>query len=319
MAPDGVKLWLEPWSADFEGSIQTVEEQEPASVDTRVEGVRWGAIRPAYAPPPGRIAFVDGVRRIEHRLLVAQGGRTVFGLLGSLAAGATIVGETAAVEHTTVRRVIISGGGLRLDPFGVTLGTTRLSFESESEPDNLPETPLRGLQKAMRGAEARLTEELAENADLVIQDGPLSFVREKSCRVLGFVKRLQRTYLEGGEQALLVHLAPGERTPLFLVGGREARYSWYLRLARGRATLSPLAGVVRLEMSAQSGLEASRHLADLSAREIPRFASEAPRDPRAPQNLYPVGGLEARLKHLLGDASVIRRAIEVRLHSEVRP
>ena len=48
-----------------------------------------------------------------------------------------------------------------------------------------------------------------------------------------------------------------------------------------------------------------------------RFASDPMHDPRAPQNLIPIGGLEARLKHLLGDASVVRRAIEAQLHSEV--
>ena len=50
---------------------------------------------------------------------------------------------------------------------------------------------------------------------------------------------------------------------------------------------------------------------------MPRFASDATRDPRAPQNLYPIGGLEARLKHLLGDPAVVRRAVEAQLHSEV--
>jgi len=50
---------------------------------------------------------------------------------------------------------------------------------------------------------------------------------------------------------------------------------------------------------------------------MPRFASTAAHDARAPQNLFPIGGLEARLKHLLGDPAVVRRAIEARLHDEV--
>jgi hypothetical protein len=61
----------------------------------------------------------------------------------------------------------------------------------------------------------------------------------------------------------------------------------------------------------------ARSLADLSARELPRFASDATRDPRAPQNLVPIGALEARLRHRLGDPTIIRRAIEARLHQEV--
>ncbi|HSB60567.1 MAG TPA: hypothetical protein VLI67_02535, partial [Vicinamibacteria bacterium] len=40
-------------------------------------------------------------------------------------------------------------------------------------------------------------------------------------------------------------------------------------------------------------------------------------DPRAPQNLYPVGALEARLRHLLGDPVLIRQATLARLHEQV--
>jgi hypothetical protein len=50
---------------------------------------------------------------------------------------------------------------------------------------------------------------------------------------------------------------------------------------------------------------------------MPRFASNATHDRRAPQNLFPIGGLESRLKHLLGDPAFVRRAIEARLQSEV--
>ena len=102
-----------------------------------------------------------------------------------------------------------------------------------------------------------------------------------------------------------------------LIAGRDPRYSWYLRIAYGRAIESELTGIARLEAPAARGLDEARQLADLSARLLPRFASDAARDPRAPQNLYPIGGLEAQLKHRLGDPSVVRRAIEAQLMSEV--
>jgi hypothetical protein len=92
-----------------------------------------------------------------------------------------------------------------------------------------------------------------------------------------------------------------------------------VRIARGRPIESSLTGIARLEAKAARGLGEARALADLSAREMPRFASDAIRDPRAPQNLFPIGGLEARLKHLLGDAAVVRRAVEAQLHREVTP
>jgi len=312
-------LRLDPWAAEYEGSIQLPEEGEAVAVDTRVERAVWEEVRPTATPPPRRIAFVDGVRRIEHRLLVGERDRTVFGLLGSFGVGGVLVDGVARVGHEAIGRVAVTGGGLLLDPFEAHVnGNRTLVFEPRSLPDNTPAAPVDGLQNAMRQTEAGLAERLSAEVDVVFLDGPLTFLTAAARgRVVGFVKRLLRNYLDPSAHRLLLRLGVGGRTPVFLIEGREPRYSWYLRIASGRPIESPLTGVVRLEAPASRGLEEARALADLSAREMPRFASDAAHDPRAPQNLYPIGGLEARLKHLLGDASVIRRAVEARLHSEV--
>lgn len=316
------RIRLDPWAAEYEGAIQIGDEgQEPALVDTGVETATWAAVRPAGAPPPRRMAFVDGVRRIEHRLLVDSGGGTVFGLLGSYGVGAAVVAGVARVAHETIGRVAVTGGGLRLDPFSAPVGDGRAGvvFDPVAEAENTPAAPVEGLQSSMRAGEAGLAETLAAEVDVVFLDGPLSYVTAAARGpVVGFIKRLLRTYLDPDRAALLPRLGVGERTPLFLVeAAREPRYSWYLRIGAGRAIDSPLTGVVRLEAPSGPGLEAARDLADLSAGQLPRFASDASRDPRAPQNLLPIGALEARLKHLLGDHAVVRRAIEARLHEEV--
>jgi hypothetical protein len=74
-----------------------------------------------------------------------------------------------------------------------------------------------------------------------------------------------------------------------------------------------VAGVLRLEVRSGVGLERALELADLSASCIPAFAGNSFRDPRSPQNLLPVGSLEQELRHRLGDAMAIRRAIELKL------
>ena len=316
------RIRLDPWAAEYEGAIQIGDEgQEPARVDTGVETATWAGVRPAAAPPPRRMAFVDGVRRIEHRLLVDSGGSTVFGLLGSYGVGAAVVAGVARVAHETIGRVAVTGGGLRLDPFSASVGDGRAGvvFDPVAEAENTPAAPVEGLQRSMRAGEAGLAERLAAEVDVVFLDGPLSYVTAAARGpVVGFIKRLLRTYLDPDRAALLPRLGIGERTPLFLVeAAREPRYSWYLRIGAGRAIDSTLTGVVRLEAPSGPGLEAARDLADLSAAQLPRFASDASRDPRAPQNLLPIGALEARLKHLLGDHAVVRRAIEARLHEEV--
>ena len=299
--------------------VQLGDELEPASVDVRVERPVWEAVRPAAGPVVARIAFVDGVRRIERRLVVLEGERSYFGLLGSFGVGAVSVASAARVGHETVGRVLVTGGGYRTRPFDAPVdGRLMLRFDPLSEPENDPASPLDGLQRAMRQSEAGLAERLSAEVDVVFQDGPLTFLTASARgAVVGFVKRLLRNYLEPSAQALLPRLSVGERTPVFLIDGRDARYSWYLRIAHGRPIESELTGVARLEAPAARGLGEACQLADLSARLLPRFASDAARDPRAPQNLYPIGGLEAQLKHRLGDPSVVRRAIEAQLMSEV--
>ena len=50
-------------------------------------------------------------------------------------------------------------------------------------------------------------------------------------------------------------------------------------------------------------------MADVSTATLPRFASTPYKDPRAPQNLIPIAGLEKRLRALLGDARLLHRAL----------
>jgi hypothetical protein len=176
---------------------------------------------------------------------------------------------------------------------------------------------LGGLQEAMREAEARLGQDLVgKEADLVFLDGPLSYLTS-AAPVLGFVKRLMGTYLDAEESGLLPRLVVGERTPLFLIKDRVPRYSWYLRLGRGRPIESALTGIVRLETRAELPVAEVRRLADASCRVLPRLASDAAHDPRAPHNLHPIGGLEQRLRRLLGDPLFVRRAIEADLHARL--
>ncbi len=312
------RLRLDPWTAEFEGPVQLGDEEPTGRVDLSVEAKSWGAIHPGPAPLPRRAAFVDGVRRVELRLLIEDGPRTVFGLLGSFGVGAVEVGERAAISHDAVGRVAIAGGGLAIDPLEVAVGERIVRFAPETVPENTPVAPLDALQAAMRRSEAALAERLAPERDVVFLDGPLSYVTQAYGPLVGFVKRLLQSYLEPEPALLLRRLDVGERTPVFLIeGARAARYSWYLRLGWGRAMDTPLAGVVRLETSGALDLARVTALADLSARYVPRFASDPARDPRAPQNLYPIGGLEARLRHLLGDPLLLRRAIEEHVFDEV--
>ncbi len=108
-------------------------------------------------------------------------------------------------------------------------------------------------------------------------------------------------------EGVIAALGPGERTPVFVTQTSWSRYSWYLRLPYG--TGHPWAGVVRLEAAADLAIEQVTALADRTAATLPRFASQPHRDPRAPQNLLPIAGLERALKRRLGDAGLMERRL----------
>ena len=71
-----------------------------------------------------------------------------------------------------------------------------------------------------------------------------------------------------------------------------------------------MTGIVRLEAATALGLAETVRLADAATRVLPRYATRIGRDPRAPQNLYPVAALESKLHHRLGDLALVRRGLE---------
>ena len=146
----------------------------------------------------------------------------------------------------------------------------------------------------------------SEAGDLLIVDGPLHG-RQHLPRALGYIKSHRTTYLPPELNAMVGTLAPGQRTPAFLMGTSWDRHSWYLRLP-GPA-VSPWAGVVRVECPADLPAAEVTRLARLSQRVLGRFASVAYKDSRAPQNLYPIAGLERELRRRLGDPQLLYRAL----------
>jgi hypothetical protein len=76
------RLLLDPWSADYPGSVQADGGQTTESdvqIDTSVETRQWSPV-PA-GEPPASAAFVDGVRRIEARVIGLRNGGMIHGIL----------------------------------------------------------------------------------------------------------------------------------------------------------------------------------------------------------------------------------------------
>jgi hypothetical protein len=221
-------------------------------------------------------------------------------------------------EHH-IERLLIWGSDAAGD-LPAAAGGWRWHTVSIAEPD--PDAPLQELQRRMRLAEADLAEQLARRQLLTVLDGTLSLVRAPDLPIVGYVKTHHRALLAAEDHARVPRLRTGERTTLFQMsrqGLRGRPYSCYFRLAETPPMTSPWSGVVRLELPESGGLVQARHLVDCVGGALRRFAGVAHRDPRAPQNLQPIGALETRLRHLLGSPALAQRAVRdavARLHDD---
>jgi hypothetical protein len=279
-------------------------ESETAPVDTSVEGLDWRPRRPV-AGPGGELAFIDGAQQIEAWLTVSAGDdpEPLPGAAFAVAVGAVLAapGRPAALAGVRVRRAVLTVGDRRLElpPVGGFRWEPRTGAAREAT------GIARRVGQMRQELELALAEELAAPERLVVLDGRLSFVREAAGPIVGAIKSHHRMYLPAEEARAVVALGVGERTPLFAIG--EDRLSWYQRLPG--VGCEGWAGILRGEIARAVGVEEARQLADRAAAELPRFAGRAHRDPRAPQNLTPVSGLEARLRHRMGDRRLALRAV----------
>lgn len=321
---------LLPWQPEY-GTAMQFDADAPDFGDGDEVVVDLTVERPTWAPvtrvaPVDRVYLVDGVRRAEAHALdddgPGPGGMPALGLFGSYAIGAVALADgRAAVMHDRVRveRRYLHTSTVEVPDRVLAFQQTRLAFASRTVPTASRANDLvAALNRAMLDEEARLAETLSEDeSTLTLVDGPLRSLRTPGRRVVGYVKRIQQWYVPRAELELLATLLPGERTPLFRIPGSaqdplhlaEGRYSWFVRLPVPGPHVHYLGGVLRLECSASISVERAAELADQTATLLPRLASSPVRDPRAPQNLTPVGALEAHLTHLLGDRRLISRLL----------
>ena len=313
-------LAVEGWSPEFGSPVEADRRDEPdAHVDAAAElpPEEWRPLGPAPGTaPPARVYFVDGVRRIEARVWMNRGGEPGLGICASYGAGVVRCGRRAKVVSASVRRGFFGKAGV---PDLVTgAGTFAACPVSDDDLEQL----VNGLQERMGQLEIEVAETALPSSSrssrddaLMVVDGPLRGSR-RIAGAIGYVKSHRVQYLSGEPRATVALLDPGRRTPVFLIQTTWTRYSWYLRLASAEG--HPWAGIVRCESWHDTGLEEVKALADATAAVLPRFASEAHKDDRAPQNLYPIAGLERELGRRLGDRGVIYRALR-RAASGYRP
>lgn len=314
-APTLMSFTVDPWdpgygqafAEELDSSGGLSESSAELDLDFEMPAREWLPLDPDPAVPvPETVLFLDGVRRIDARVWVHGGGlQPVAGIAASLAAGLVVCNELAHVADVVVERGLFTGAG---DVGDLVTRAGRYAARA-AEGAGLDKLSL-ALQQRLAFAEVQLAVAFraghAGDDDLLVVDGPLRG-RAHLDRTVGYIKTHHASYLPGPQAAVVGALKPGQRTPAFTMGTSWERNSWYVQLPGTDGV--PWSGVVRLECSADLEPKDVTRLADLTARILPPFASTPHKDPRAPQNLVPIGGLERQLKHRLGDERLLYRAL----------
>lgn len=305
------RLFVEGWAPEYGAPFEPDEQLAPAegSIDPTVESTDWA---PLEGVDDGceHVAFVDGVRRVDARLLMDDpaNGPTP-GICGTFAVGATRWHRRDRRSEVTDVRVerwaVLANGQLGELPAVELEPPYRITTTASDDPSHL----VKELHTRMRRAEGELASALAADV-FVVADGPLNQPLAP-LPVVGYIKSHRRTYLPPQLNAVIAELAPGQRTPLFTIAADRpdvSRYSWYVRLAMLPGGHS-WSGVVRCEASGRLARDEVRTIADRTAALLPLVGSEPHVDPRAPQNLVPIGALERELRHRMGDPGLVYRAL----------
>ncbi len=301
---------VEAWDPDYGtgGDVDALDAStDVVDASVELEVGKWQPITPKTGPATGVIYFVDGVRRIDARIWVTDNGRVLPGSCATVAAGAVACTPTEAfVSEVQVQRAVFTPPAESASSIQTDVG----EFVHVPIKTGSPEDLYLGIHETMTDLETRTVPEAGPD-DLIIFDGPL---RGRSvARSVGLIKTQHVQYLEIEEQQVVSQLEAGDRSPMFTIGaGGFARWSWYLRLPGPRT--HGWAGIVRCEMATGKAqpidqLDAAAELADLVSASLPRFASEPHKENRAPQNLYPIKGLEHALRRRLGDQRLVQRAL----------
>ncbi len=297
-----MRYTVESWDPDY-GAPSTAElEDASGNVDVNVEVASdaWTPVLPD-AEPLHDMLFVDGVRRVDASLWIEQPPDFPgFALAATYAAGAVRCNGRAELESADIGRGLFTSSAA--DDIESTVGMYKVKATKGTTSEEL----WLGIQQRMADLEAKVARE-AGPAEVIVVDGPLSHHRDIE-NAVGYIKTQKVQYLPMELRPVLTSLLPGFRTPLFLTTTSWSRYSWYLRLANHSG---PAGGLVRCEVDGDVDRVQAIRLADRVSASLPRFASERHKDPRAPQNLYPIGGLERELRHRLGDREMAIRALRI--------
>lgn len=300
-----MRFAVEAWATEYGSPMETDAlgmSETTVELGCEVEQKNWGPIDPPWGTEtPQKMVFTDGVRRIDARVWIQENGSAKPGVCASYAAGVMCCDGKARLADFKVEHSLFSSvtGAAAIE-------CKQVRYEVRRSEGDAPEDLWLAIQLRMGLLEEQLA--ASADADLVIVDGPLKGLHGMP-NAVGYVKTHHVSYLPPELHHVVAGLGAGQRTPIFCTLGRWSRFSWYVRLPGAEG--HPWAGVVRCETTADSEMDDVVKLANVTTAALPRFASQSHKDSRAPQNLYPIAGLERDLRRRLGDPQLLYRSLRV--------
>lgn len=296
-----MRLVISEWSPSFIDNADGPSRSQAAELSLEVErpAAQWEPVD-AAGPLPSSVILVDGVQRFDAHVELTDGSERQPGLCASWAAGAVAchLGDgKAEIVTAEVERALFTRA---------ESAPSSAYYPLRSVPDSELEDLTGAVQLARHEVELAVSAAVADQSDLLVVDGTLRG-RATLPRAVGYIKSHHRSYLTGAQAETILALRAGQRSPVFHLTTDWDRYSWYLRLPGSNA--QGWSGIARLEASSDLSAEEAVALANISTRAVPRLASVAYKDTRAPQNLTPIAGLERHLKRKLGDARLLLRSL----------
>jgi hypothetical protein len=306
-----LKLDPRPPAYDSVAAATKDDDDTTSMLDDAFEMTDWRPIEPAERPsePAPRLAFVDGVQQYDARFAAEGEGWPIPGVLATYAAGAMCPGADEPLCHVAVQRAAILTKGAKPSPIDVRAGRMAFRYQPEAAAGDDPAALESKLNQLRAEIEASIVRRLLqEDFGLIVVDGRLP---QHAAGAVGLIKTPQRVPVTSETQInVLRGLRRGERSPVFVRNRSERRYySWFVCLASpGRYDLA-MSGLALIEMDDSVTREQVLRAADITASALPRYAPKPHRDPRAPQNLLPVGQLERELRRRMGQREYVARLI----------
>ena len=302
-------LKIDPRPTTYDSVAEAVfASEDEGQITEDIEHDSWQAVSPPAGLPVPDIAFVDGVERRDARVSAEGDGMPFAGMLVSYAAGAICPAKQPALRHVSVQRRIVLTNGATASTIALTASNTTVDYlpahNAEPDAESIDRT-LKGLRSDLEAAIVRSL--IVDGVELIVCDGRLPPIRNASA--IGLIKTPHRLPLTRDDQLqTLTSLHAGQRSPVFIRRRSDrAYYSWFVCLADAGPLDLALSNLALIEMDDEASRSHALAVADVTAAVLPNYAPAPYRDPRAPQNLMPVGQLERELRRRLGDQELMRR------------